>query len=140
MDLSQRETTFIWYDKQRTDKELAETEAAVVSVQTVYTVLQNLGLTSSEQLDDEREKLWAGWKFNGFGILTTIYHEFAWASTNDVLIIDALLRTPKTRDHRHVWDWAFRAEYSGKPEDYPYKFDKMLIGLGQRKYPRCNSF
>jgi hypothetical protein len=71
MDLSQTEPSLIWYDQQRTEKELAETEATVASVHAVYTVLKKLGLASDEQLEDEREKLWAEWKFNGFGISAT---------------------------------------------------------------------
>ena len=71
MDLSQTKTTFIWYNQQRTDKERSETEAAVAAVQAVYTVLKSLGLARDEQLDEEREEIWANWKFNGFGTLTT---------------------------------------------------------------------
>lgn len=66
------------------------------------------------------------------------YHGLVWVYTDDALTTDAILTSRDTRNDRFVWDWMHKAEYRGKPEDYPYKFDKILLGQAKRKYLRCN--
>ncbi|PVH97052.1 hypothetical protein DM02DRAFT_658644 [Periconia macrospinosa] len=117
------DTGFIWYDEKRTAKEVRATKAMAVSVHTVFTIMKKLNVVSDRQLDDEREKIWTEWKFNGFDEILRSSNTGK-ARHNDV---QGWVRKARQND---VWDWARKARYRGKKEDYHYKFDKLLLELG----------